>query len=107
MCFNHLADHCSLVGVFVVFKSACKPDVMHRTLETVYTIFAWMYLYRLTVTFYGTRDMLQGTHWTLNTSVIFEGVIGAIVQARFHQRINLLRNSLTLFCSLTAHTGYT
>ncbi|KAJ7154759.1 hypothetical protein C8R46DRAFT_1297434 [Mycena filopes] len=52
------------------------------TLESFHTIFLWVYMYRLTVTFYGVPAALGETHWTFNISSFFAGIIGALVQVR-------------------------
>lgn len=51
-----------------------------RILESLHTVFAWAYIYRLTVTFYGIPAALSADVWTLSASSLFDGVIGAIVQ---------------------------
>lgn len=40
------------------------------------------YLYRLTVTYYGDVEVIGQGHWTLNTSALFDGLVGALVQVR-------------------------
>ncbi|KAJ7134455.1 hypothetical protein C8R44DRAFT_770513 [Mycena epipterygia] len=62
-------------------------------LESLHTIFAWIYLYRLTVTFYGIPAALNEAHWSLDTSSLFDGIIGAIVQMFFAYRIRMFSDS--------------
>ncbi|KAJ7132477.1 hypothetical protein C8R44DRAFT_774091 [Mycena epipterygia] len=56
-------------------------------MESLHTIFSWMYIYRLTVTFYGVPAELGVVQWTLSASSLFDGLIGAIVQMFFAYRI--------------------
>ncbi|TDL15203.1 hypothetical protein BD410DRAFT_778295 [Rickenella mellea] len=57
------------------------------TFETVHTAFLWMYIYRLTVTFYGVPAALEQTSWELNMSGFFDGIISGAVQAFFAYRV--------------------
>ncbi|KAJ6579512.1 hypothetical protein DFH09DRAFT_913071 [Mycena vulgaris] len=63
------------------------------TMQSLHTIFAWVYLYRLSVTFYGVSTALGETHWSLDISALFDGIIGAIVQMFFAYRIRLFSKS--------------
>ncbi|KAJ7112915.1 hypothetical protein C8R44DRAFT_233603 [Mycena epipterygia] len=62
-------------------------------LESLHTIFAWAYIYRLTVTFYGVPAALAADEWTLSASSLFDGIIGAIVQMFFAYRVRMFSNS--------------
>ncbi|KAJ7234415.1 hypothetical protein C8J57DRAFT_1479939 [Mycena rebaudengoi] len=64
-----------------------------RILESLHTIFVWIYLYRLTVTFYGIPAALGEIHWSLETSSLFDGIIGAAVQMFFAYRIRMISTS--------------
>ena len=83
--------------------------MVHRTLETVHTCFSSMFLYLITVTYYGDPIALQFTHWTINSSAIFVGLIGTIVQVCAHQNIDryVWRTDPFLALRFGAHTGYT
>ncbi|KAH7914161.1 hypothetical protein BJ138DRAFT_1144516 [Hygrophoropsis aurantiaca] len=59
-------------------------------LESFHTIFLWVYLYRLTVTYYGVSAVLASTTWSLDVSALFDGVIGATVQAYFAWRVHVV-----------------
>ncbi|KAJ7626271.1 hypothetical protein DFH06DRAFT_1228419 [Mycena polygramma] len=58
-------------------------------LETLHTVFAWAYIYRLTVTFYGIPAALGESYWALDISSLFDGIIGAMVQMFFAFRIHM------------------
>ncbi|TFY57348.1 hypothetical protein EVG20_g8585 [Dentipellis fragilis] len=49
--------------------------------ELLHTVFFWIYLYRVTVTYYGDPTHLVESHWTLNVSSFFDGLIGGSVQS--------------------------
>ncbi|KAJ7083072.1 hypothetical protein B0H15DRAFT_889337 [Mycena belliarum] len=73
------------------------------SLESFHTIFIWIYLYRLTVTFYGIPTVLEKTHWTLDTSSFFDGIIGTMVQMFFAYRIRAFSKSWSI--TLISWTG--
>ncbi|KAJ7764863.1 hypothetical protein B0H16DRAFT_1525989 [Mycena metata] len=62
-------------------------------LESFHTVFAWIYIYRLTVTFYGVPEIITAQQWSLSASSLFDGIIGAIVQMYFAHRVRLFSNS--------------
>jgi len=85
------------VQLYMYYQNRYKDPWWLRTLvvlvwllEALHTIFAWIYLYRLTVTFYGRPAVLGEAHWTLNISAAFDGIIGGIVQAYFAWRVHVL-----------------
>ncbi|TDL15200.1 hypothetical protein BD410DRAFT_135740 [Rickenella mellea] len=57
------------------------------TFEAIHTVILWVYIYRLTVTFYGVPSALKQTSWELNMSGFFEGIISGTVQAFFAYRV--------------------
>ncbi|KAJ6465914.1 hypothetical protein C8R47DRAFT_991226, partial [Mycena vitilis] len=63
------------------------------SLESVHTICVWIYIYRLTVTFYGIPAVLGETHWSLDISSFFDVIIGALVQMYFAYRIRSFSKS--------------
>ncbi|KAJ7154769.1 hypothetical protein C8R46DRAFT_443452 [Mycena filopes] len=71
------------------------------TLESFHTIFIWVYMYRLTVTFYGVPAILGETHWSFDVSSLFDGTIGTIMY--FAYRIRLFTHSWPI--TLVAWTG--
>ncbi|KAJ7146032.1 hypothetical protein C8R44DRAFT_863849 [Mycena epipterygia] len=88
------------VQLYVYLTSQNKDPLWTRLLvyfvwilESLHTIFAWIYIYRLTVTFYGVPAALGEAHWTLDTSSLFDGIIGACVQMFFAYRIRMFANS--------------
>jgi len=88
------------VQLYVYLTSQNKDPLWTRLLvyfvwilESLHTIFAWIYIYRLTVTFYGIPAALGEAHWTLDTSSLFDGIIGACVQMFFAYRIRMFANS--------------
>ncbi|KAL0959315.1 hypothetical protein HGRIS_014577 [Hohenbuehelia grisea] len=91
------------VQLYMYYQNRYKDPWWIRSLvmlvwlmEALHTIFAWVYLYRLTVTFYGQPQMLTVAHWTLNISAAFDGIIGAIVQAYFAWRVHVLSRGWTI-----------
>ncbi|KAJ7223129.1 hypothetical protein GGX14DRAFT_557703 [Mycena pura] len=62
-------------------------------LESLHTVFAWRYIYRLTVTFYGIPSALGEADWSLTISSTFDGLIGTIVQMFFAYRIRMFSQS--------------
>ncbi|TDL18471.1 hypothetical protein BD410DRAFT_793171 [Rickenella mellea] len=73
------------------------------TCEAVHTAFLWIYLYHLTVTFYGVPAKLAESHWTLNMSGFFDGFIGAVVQSYFAYRVLIVSGKWPI--SLISWTG--
>jgi len=79
-------------------------------IETLQTFFMCAYIYRLTVTYYGDVAIIGDGHWTLNTSALFDGVVGGLVQSFFAHRIYVLSKKwgLTILlwtCSFLATVG--
>ncbi|KAA1476147.1 hypothetical protein DENSPDRAFT_843047 [Dentipellis sp. KUC8613] len=64
--------------------------------ELLHTVFFWIYLYRVTVTYYGDPTHLVESHWTLNVSSFFDGLIGGSVQAYFAFRVYRFSQNLPL-----------
>ncbi|KAJ7983001.1 hypothetical protein DFH06DRAFT_978485 [Mycena polygramma] len=61
---------------------------------SVHTICVWIYIYRLTVTFYGIPAVLGETHWSLDISSLFDVIIGALtIQMYFAYRIRSFSKS--------------
>ena len=50
----------------------------------------WAWLYDVTVTHYGDLTYFAEAHWTLSSSAVFDGVIGALVQGFFAHRVYVL-----------------
>lgn len=50
----------------------------------------WIWLYNVTVTHYANTTYFAEAHWTLSSSAVFDGVIGALVQGFFAHRIYIL-----------------
>ncbi|TDL15202.1 hypothetical protein BD410DRAFT_845408 [Rickenella mellea] len=64
--------------------------------ETVHTVFLWIYLYRLTVTFYGVPAVFAESSWELNMSGFFDGIINCSVQAFFAYRVLAISRNWTV-----------
>ncbi|KAF7981495.1 hypothetical protein HWV62_33039 [Athelia sp. TMB] len=59
-------------------------------LETLQIAFLCAYLYRVTVTYNGNVAIAEKAHWTLETTALFGGLIGGLVQSFFAYRIFVL-----------------
>ncbi|KAF7986670.1 hypothetical protein HWV62_26520 [Athelia sp. TMB] len=62
----------------------------YQFLETLHMFITWAWLYDVTVTHYGDLTYFAEAHWTLSSSAVFDGVIGALVQGFFAHRIYVL-----------------
>lgn len=98
------------VQVYLYYKNAFRDNLFIRVMvpalwvaEALHTSFTWTYLYRLTVRHYGDIDIIIVHHWTLGLSAIFNGFIGATVQAWFAYRIYVLSQYLSI--SIVSWTG--
>lgn len=87
------------VQVYIYYSNTQrKPDRLRVRLlvpfvwilETIQTTFMCAYIYRLSVTYYGDRSVIGDGHWTLNSSSLFDGIIGGLVQSFFAHRIYVL-----------------
>ena len=103
-CPNSWADHGALVR-WLKLPRILPSDHAYRTLETVHTVFSWIFLYHITVTYYGDPLILQYTHWSIDISAIFNRLIGTIVQVRPRPIIQLMIVELSSF-SLQSYSAY-
>lgn len=83
--------------IYVYYKSNFKDPARTRGLvmlvvlfETAHTFCFWIYLYRVTVLNYGDLSILTKRDWSLSLSVVFHGIISALVQAYYAYRIWVL-----------------
>ena len=51
-----------------------------RLFETAHTLCFWIYLYRVMVLNYGDLSILTKRDWSLSLSIVFHGIISALVQ---------------------------
>jgi hypothetical protein len=80
-------DFCVVIGFSWLANFALhNKRFTYRSLETVHTIFVWIYLYDITVTNYGNPSVLAASPWTLSMSSVFDGIIGGTVQV--HNQLN-------------------
>ncbi|KAF7981496.1 hypothetical protein HWV62_33041 [Athelia sp. TMB] len=52
--------------------------------------FLCAYLYRVTITYNGNVAIAEKTHWTLDMTALFDGLVGGLVQSFFAHRIFVL-----------------
>ncbi|KZP08289.1 hypothetical protein FIBSPDRAFT_939073 [Athelia psychrophila] len=86
------------VQVYIYYSNGTVKDPLRIRLlvpfiwlvETIQTVFMCAYLYRVTVTYYGNVAIIGDGHWTLNTSALFDGLVGGLVQGFFAHRIWIL-----------------
>jgi hypothetical protein len=62
----------------------------HRALETLHTIFSWMYLYELIVTRFGNLIALVTIYWHFAGTLCVFGLLGAIVQSYNTYRVYIV-----------------
>ena len=65
-----------------------------RFLETVFTFLTSWWLYEVTIINFGNIEYALDGHWTIDASIIFHGLIGAVVQSFFAYRIFKVSNLL-------------
>jgi hypothetical protein len=58
--------------------------------ETVHTLFSWIYLYHLSVDNFGNPNAFVENHFTLVSGALFDSIIGAYVQGYFLHRLFIL-----------------
>lgn len=82
-----------VVQCYLYWQSTIKDRVWVKLLvafvllmETLHTIFVWIYLYFLTVTSYGHPKTLHELPWHLCGSLMIQGLVGSAVQAFFSYR---------------------
>jgi hypothetical protein len=78
----------------------CHPP---RLLETIHTVFIWMYLYRISVTNYGNPVALTKLPWDADMSLMIQGLVGSSVQAFFSYRTWIV--SGTIFFAIPGWIG--
>jgi hypothetical protein len=67
-----------------------------RLLETLHTVFIWMYLYEISVTNYGRPAALDGLPWHVDVSLMLQGFVGSAVQAFFSYRAWIVSGKIWL-----------
>ncbi|KAJ3781210.1 hypothetical protein GGU10DRAFT_367470 [Lentinula aff. detonsa] len=89
--------------LYIYYKNGFKDKLWIKllvaliwTFETLHTIFIWIYLYRLSVQFYGNPTAIGELHWTIDMSSVFDGIISSLVQAFFAYRVWVLSQKLYL-----------
>ncbi|KII91098.1 hypothetical protein PLICRDRAFT_39708 [Plicaturopsis crispa FD-325 SS-3] len=85
------------VQVYIYARGSVQDRLWVRSLvagvwllETLHTLCIWIYIYRLSVTSFGIPSAYMSLHWTLNVGALFNGIVGALVQAYFAKRILML-----------------
>ncbi|KAJ7223130.1 hypothetical protein GGX14DRAFT_426920 [Mycena pura] len=76
-----------------IYATTPSKDPRWIKFLSLHTVFAWRYIYRLTVTFYGQPAIFNDPDWSLTVSATFDGLIGVIVQMFFAYRIRLFSKS--------------
>lgn len=56
------------------------PYPAYRFFETLHTALFWVYLYQMTITYFGDQEKLRDGHWSVNYSIGVHGIISAMVQ---------------------------
>ncbi|THU88305.1 hypothetical protein K435DRAFT_917513 [Dendrothele bispora CBS 962.96] len=58
--------------------------------ETIHTVCFWVYLYTITIQYYGVPEELEERHWSISMSLAFHGCITVSVQAYYSYRVYVL-----------------
>lgn len=66
--------------------------------DTANSCFIAMYLYYVTVTHFGDREVLSQNYWSLGTSAVFIGAVGAVAQGYFAYRIHVISRTWIITC---------
>ncbi|THU77574.1 hypothetical protein K435DRAFT_702080 [Dendrothele bispora CBS 962.96] len=69
--------------------------------ETTHSLCFWVYLFTITVKYYGLPEELDRRHWSITMSLVFHGLITGCVQSYYSYRVYILsgrRKLIPIMC---------
>ncbi|KAF5347855.1 hypothetical protein D9758_013836 [Tetrapyrgos nigripes] len=87
-----------------------KFNSYHSALETLHTVFQWIYLYSTTITSFGDPNQLDEINWSFQVSIPLTAIIASIVQTFFCHRVSRISGwgyyKAIMIPILVARTGF-